>query len=518
MNESLKELKFSQKYNSVVSSLENDLIEIDKKSAATGKFFSGSLYNIRRDKCFESVKNIVNFKTTLEIEEIKRNAQNINPDDIEKYLATCIELIEKLKENLLIPSIINWIKRLSLPQTNIDSIFQQFNSDFEKFKSEILLDNKVLLTELHIIQNQPINKNTILNPQKESDCVIFISHSVKDKNIADKLLDLLLVTDIGITSKSVFCSSLEGTGIPEGQNFIDYIKQQIQKPELVIILLTPHYYDSIFCLCELGASWALSLNIFPLIVPPLKLDDLKAVLTTIQSGLLNDTNTLNNLKDRIVKLTVAPDANTTRWEIKRNEFMTKINEILLKQEYKLKVDYVKFEEQCKINEQLIQKIKEKDEYILSLKQKDVKILTPSPNTNSTSVQSFESVLDNELSDFEIIIDEINNSFRNLSTLVINGLYDDYKGDNIFINTFDSNTNFYLSEAVDNKFFLHDEDEGSFSINSSDPTMRTCQKILEKLNTFLNDASCDFLKYYVQKYNFKPELNNKRFWKNHFKNF
>ncbi|WP_461256141.1 toll/interleukin-1 receptor domain-containing protein, partial [Treponema sp. R80B11-R83G3] len=93
---------------------------------------------------------------------------------------------------------------------------------------------------------------------------IFISHSSKNKSIADKLVDLI-ETGIGVSSDNIFCSSLEGMGIPSGKNFINFIKEQITEPKIVILLLTQSYYKSIFCLCELGASWALSHNIIPII-------------------------------------------------------------------------------------------------------------------------------------------------------------------------------------------------------------------------------------------------------------
>jgi len=110
---------------------------------------------------------------------------------------------------------------------------------------------------------------------------IFISHAVANKELADKLVDLL-ETGIGISDSDIFCSSLESLGIPSGTNFVNFIHKQISKPKVVILLLTPEYFNSSFCLCELGASWILSHNIIPLLVPPLEYFDVKAVLTGVQ--------------------------------------------------------------------------------------------------------------------------------------------------------------------------------------------------------------------------------------------
>lgn len=42
---------------------------------------------------------------------------------------------------------------------------------------------------------------------------IFISHAVKDKDLADAFVDLMVMA-MGISADDIFCSSLEGTRSP----------------------------------------------------------------------------------------------------------------------------------------------------------------------------------------------------------------------------------------------------------------------------------------------------------------
>ncbi|NCS74765.1 MAG: toll/interleukin-1 receptor domain-containing protein, partial [Deltaproteobacteria bacterium] len=86
---------------------------------------------------------------------------------------------------------------------------------------------------------------------------VFISHAAANRELADALVDML-ETGIGITDTDVFCSSLEGMGIPSGVNFVDFVRGQISSPRAVVLLLSQDYLASQFCLCELGASWALT--------------------------------------------------------------------------------------------------------------------------------------------------------------------------------------------------------------------------------------------------------------------
>jgi hypothetical protein len=171
---------------------------------------------------------------------------------------------------------------------------------------------------------------------------IFISHAVANKDLADKIVDLL-ETGIGVKDTDIFCSSLEGLGVPPGSNFIDFIRQQIEEPKIVILLLTTQYFKSQFCLCELGASWVLSHNVIPLLVKPLEYKDMKAVLTGIQGLKIEDKSDLNMMQDQIVNVLSMKGKAYARWEIKRDQFLAKLTEC----ESLKKVEKPVTEEECK---------------------------------------------------------------------------------------------------------------------------------------------------------------------------
>ena len=69
---------------------------------------------------------------------------------------------------------------------------------------------------------------------------VFISHAVADQRLAKLLVDFLKEA-IGVPTGAIFCSSVNGHDIPLGEDFNEYIKQKIQKPKLVILLMTPAY-------------------------------------------------------------------------------------------------------------------------------------------------------------------------------------------------------------------------------------------------------------------------------------
>ena len=69
---------------------------------------------------------------------------------------------------------------------------------------------------------------------------IFISHATADRDLVNALVDLLQ-TGIGIPHDKIFCTSLKGHGIPEGENFADFIRAKLQGAGHVIMVITPSY-------------------------------------------------------------------------------------------------------------------------------------------------------------------------------------------------------------------------------------------------------------------------------------
>ena len=148
---------------------------------------------------------------------------------------------------------------------------------------------------------------------------VFVSHAVRDKKLVEALIDLLQM-GCDLRSGQIFASSVEGMRIPQGQAFVDYIREQLVNAALVVEVITPSYWSSPFCLCELGGQWALELDVFPLIVPPQEFADLKAVLQIRQAAMISRPEDLDDLRDRIIDrfgVTVA----TARWNAKRDVFL-----------------------------------------------------------------------------------------------------------------------------------------------------------------------------------------------------
>lgn len=154
---------------------------------------------------------------------------------------------------------------------------------------------------------------------------VFISHAAKDESLVEDLADLLHV-GIGVQPDDIFCSSLPGMSIPTGEAFVQYIKSQIAHPKLVLLIVSEEFLKSAFCQNEVGASWGLDLPMWPLLVPPVVYSDVRGVLADAQLKKIEDKESLNDLRDDLIKILKLQPYRTSHWERKRDRFLAKLPE------------------------------------------------------------------------------------------------------------------------------------------------------------------------------------------------
>ncbi|PIQ21069.1 MAG: hypothetical protein COW65_11260 [Cytophagales bacterium CG18_big_fil_WC_8_21_14_2_50_42_9] len=152
---------------------------------------------------------------------------------------------------------------------------------------------------------------------------VFISHASADKDIVEKIIDLL--RGMGVSSDKIFCTSFEGYGIDLGDNFLDALKQELSNNVLVLFVLSRKFYASPICLCEMGAAWITTKEHVPILIPPLGFEDVKGVFPNTQGMILNDKDKINSLKERIEKFFNLTPAKHSIWERERNNILEEID-------------------------------------------------------------------------------------------------------------------------------------------------------------------------------------------------
>ena len=135
---------------------------------------------------------------------------------------------------------------------------------------------------------------------------IFISHSTRNKEVILKFAEFLESLSSEI---EVFCSS-ERNSIGLGENFIDRIFCELNNCDLFIPVLSKEYYESKFCMIELGVAYSYLFNkyekngedyIFPLCIYPVRREQALSgtPLMNLQVGTLNNESDIKGLIEYI---------------------------------------------------------------------------------------------------------------------------------------------------------------------------------------------------------------------------
>ncbi|MCZ4433172.1 toll/interleukin-1 receptor domain-containing protein [Agrobacterium sp. SOY23] len=155
---------------------------------------------------------------------------------------------------------------------------------------------------------------------------VFVSHATKDVPLVAALVDLI-EDGLGVPENEIFCSSLPGFGIPAGENFVSYMREQIFQPKVVVLVLSRNYFASHFCLSELGAAWVKGHKIFPVLVDPISYADVKDVLLGTQVIRVGNDIEYNWLRETLQAHGLATKSDT-KWDIKRRAFVQKLPALL----------------------------------------------------------------------------------------------------------------------------------------------------------------------------------------------
>lgn len=118
--------------------------------------------------------------------------------------------------------------------------------------------------------------------QKHSDIInnkvrIFISHSSKDEDITQALVELL-ESSFELQQNDIRCTSLSGYKLPTGAHTSIKLKDEIKNSDIVIGVITLNSIGSHYVLFELGASWGLDISTFPVIAKGVDFDSLPGPL------------------------------------------------------------------------------------------------------------------------------------------------------------------------------------------------------------------------------------------------
>lgn len=270
------------------------------------------------------------FQTDSTVEENSQDKEVSKEEEIRESENVYLQVMNKdPNSHKAIDAYHEWYTKTLLYLSDFYSVA---NPDFAKFKETDNSHNGYgLRTNYHalkgiynlLMKNASKQMKTNMN-KKEKTPMVFISHASKDKEIVEALVDLL--EGIGLTKENLFCSSVDGYGIPLSQDIFETLRGLFNEHDLYVVFVhTPRFYDSHVCLNEMGAAWVLKTDFCSILSHDMSFEDMDGVVNKQSLSIKVDSSDapyrLNELKDKLINLLGLIPIDGTKWERKRNNFL-----------------------------------------------------------------------------------------------------------------------------------------------------------------------------------------------------
>lgn len=215
----------------------------------------------------------------------------------------------------------------------LSNYYTEANADYAEFKhidnsgnGYILRHNYKSLYSIYNLLMNGVTKQEIVKTATngKKTPLVFISHSSKDKDFVDALVNLL--DDMGFTKETLFCSSVREYGIPLSGDIFETIRGLFHEHDLYVIFIhSPRFYGSAVSLNEMGAAWVLKTDFCSFLTNDMKYEKMKGVVNDAKISIKVDENgakeLLNDLYKHLAAVFSLQEMDMNKWERKRDQFL-----------------------------------------------------------------------------------------------------------------------------------------------------------------------------------------------------
>ena len=239
-------------------------------------------------------------------------------EDYKTILATCMRLKESALENvsLIMPNAL--YQSLQPLLQEVGALVNVLPDDYASQKQFLSSDSAscvmgqgVNIYGLGLLVRDLDNLNVIINSHErmskkkfakdKGTCKkIFISHSSKDKEIVDAFITLL-TRGGGLSQDDIFCTSIDGMKIMNGDKIREHIQTNVNFADFAILLVSRNYKESEVCLNEMGAVWAIDKKVKAYVFPDLEEERVGWLINDRAAEKLNNKTALTSLYEELLE-------------------------------------------------------------------------------------------------------------------------------------------------------------------------------------------------------------------------
>lgn len=141
---------------------------------------------------------------------------------------------------------------------------------------------------LSAIIGRPIQPESKISPDphlftpSQHSLEVFVSHSSKDSDVAEVLIDLLRAA-LEVPASAIRCTSVDGYRLAAGASTDEALQREVRDCKCFIAILTADSLRSSYVLFELGARWGARQPLVPLLAKGLTAHSLERPLSSLNA-------------------------------------------------------------------------------------------------------------------------------------------------------------------------------------------------------------------------------------------
>jgi hypothetical protein len=319
---------------------------------------------------------------------------------------------------------------------------------------------------------------------------------------------------IGVLPRKIFCASIKGQGIKPGVDFKTSIRENLDDATTVIALISENYYNSAFSMCELGGVWLQAKDFIPILIPPIRFNDMKAVLIGLQALRIEVTGDLDELRDELADRLGIKPLSTPRWNEKRNEFLdllsSKLRELpncpIVPRERLEKAETVVNEYKDSLKEAQSENEKLRRIIVKLKKVKDSKVVLSIEREEMETIDVFEAL--------------VKTAAKNLSQLyriTCETIFTGQLGEDYYPGSASSDYSWdEATRPLQYKEVEYNSEENGICANQNNPKVRQALNSLYELEAWLSEkAPVEFFEWYSSSNGgLEPDIKDRNFWDAH----
>ena len=138
--------------------------------------------------------------------------------------------------------------------------------DASSFDGDAYISPKITLQGREYLERLKSEGRSKTDSMTISPIRLFISHSAADRDLVERLVELLRAA-LGLPASQIRCTSVDGYRLPAGADTAEQLRLEVHEAAAFVGVISASSLRSLYVAFELGARWGAKRPLFPLLAP-----------------------------------------------------------------------------------------------------------------------------------------------------------------------------------------------------------------------------------------------------------